>query len=145
MKSVMSKEMLEVRTEVALSVPMQQHCGLKLIRQDCGYAEAGFTVSENTGAPGGTLHGGVLYAMMDATSLLSLLPLLDDKVFAVIHNVTFSLMNAAFIGNKVNLKARVMKRGKKVAFMNIEAWTFEGDEERQIAQGTVTKSIVPVR
>lgn len=143
MKTDTRKNFIEKRTKDTLSMPLHQHFGLSLITQGEGVAEAVFKVCEKSKTAAGSLHGGVLYALMDGTSLLCLISKLDESEHAVSHNVNFSLMNPAFVGDDVVLKAKVLKRGKKVAFLYVEAWISKDGDEKLIACGHVTKSIIP--
>ncbi len=138
----MNDENLKLRTETVFKAPLQQFCGLTLKYQSKEYADCVFTVGENTGTPFGTIHGGVLYAMMDVAGFCALLPYLEETEHAVSHNVNYSLMRAAKDGEDVVLRARVLKRGYKVAFISVEALVFKGDEKKQIASGNVVKTII---
>lgn len=141
----MSDESLKLRTELIFKAPLQQFCGLTLKYQSSEYADCVFTVGENTGTPFGTTHGGVLYAMMDVASLCALIPHLKDSEHAVSHSVNFSLMRAAKDGEEVVLRARLLKRGKKVAFISVEGLVFDKDQEKQIAVGNVVKTIIHLK
>ena len=138
----MNQENLSIRTNMVFQAPLQKFCGITLKYQSTEYAECVFRVGENTGTPFGTIHGGVLYAMMDVASLCALLPYLNEKEHAVSHTVNFSLMDAAKEGDEVSLRARVLRRGKRVAFISVEAFVPAENGKKQIACGNITKTII---
>lgn len=124
------------------SEPFQRFCGLELVSQDEGAAQTRFTINEQTATSSGWLHGGILYGLLDASSFIALLPMLDEKETAVSHDVNFSIMRRANQGCVVTIKTEVLRKGGRVAFIRAEAFTELDGKQKLIATGHVTKSIV---
>jgi acyl-coenzyme A thioesterase PaaI-like protein len=89
---------LQSRLQAILDVPLNRHLGLVFeeATETAGgaVAHARFDVQAHHLAFGG-LHGGVLYALMDAVSMLALLPALAPAQHAVTHDLHASMMCTA--------------------------------------------------
>ena len=71
--------------------------------------------------PAGTVHGGVLYGLLDPAAYLALLPHLPDGANASTHDIFVSVMRPAPIGADLRFHARVIRSGRRVAFLDAEA------------------------
>ncbi|WP_042882818.1 PaaI family thioesterase [Cupriavidus necator] len=127
----------QARISAILEVPFNQHLGLILDEAGAGEARAHFDVGPEHLAFGG-LHAGVLYSLMEAACLFALLDSLDGSEHAVTHDLHASVMRSARIGERCDLIARVVRRGRTLAF--VEARGEVGG--KVIAAIQVTKSIV---
>lgn len=124
--------------------PFQRFCGLELVAQEEGAARTRFTINEQTATSSGWLHGGILYGLLDASSYIALLPMLDEHETAVSHDVNFSIMRRADLGCVVTIKTEVLRKGGRVAFIRAEAFAELDGKQKLIATGHVTKSIVSI-
>jgi uncharacterized protein (TIGR00369 family) len=122
--------------------PFQQFCGLELIQAAAGKATTQFLIGPNTTTSHGWLHGGILYGLLDTSSYLALLPLLEEHETAVSHDVNFSIMRRTQPGSVVTIRTEVLRKGNRVAFIRAEAFSGENGAEKLIAAGHVTKSII---
>ena len=125
------------RQQVILDVALHRHFGLEFEGCAEGQASASFVVGSRHVAFGG-LHGGVLYALMDAVSMLALLTRLGPAQHAVTHDLHVSVMRGAAPGDRVVLEGRVARLGRSIAFVDAAARV--GDTV--IAAARVTKSPV---
>ena len=126
-----------------LAHPFHQACELTLTHCADGVAEVAFPVNGFTGNPQGALHGGILYALMDVASFLSVSSRLAPEQHAVSIDVHTSVLRAARPGETVRITSRVDRVGRSLAAMRCEATATSADgQTRLIATGSVTKSII---
>ena len=131
---------LQSRLQAILDVPLNRHLGLVFeeATETAGgaVAHARFDVQAQHLAFGG-LHGGVLYALMDAVSMLALLPKLAPAQHAVTHDLHASMMRTVAQGACCQLSAQVLRQGRTLAFIEATARV----EGALVASARVTKSI----
>lgn len=120
-----------------LELPLNRALGLAFDGRNKDGAFTHFVVNPTVAAFGG-LHGGALYALLDATCLLALGPLLGKTENAVTHDLHVSVMRTAPVDAKVVLSGRVVRRGRQLAFLEARAEC----DGKLIAAARVTKSIV---
>lgn len=131
-----------VRDDV-LAHPLHRACGLTLVRAENGESEVGIELNDFTLNPEGALHGGMLYTFFDVASFLAVLTLLDADRHAVSIETHTSVLRAAFRGDRVRLRSRVERLGRRLASMRAEAHAIKPDGgEKLLATGSVTKAIV---
>lgn len=135
----MASDHADTITDRVLRHRFHRDCGLTLVERDGDGAVCRFAVNDYTVNPAGMLHGGILYAMMDVTAYLAVLPTLAADENAVSHDVHVSVLRPV-AENHVDLHARILRRGRGVIFVRIEARDAGG---RTAATASVTKSVVP--
>jgi acyl-coenzyme A thioesterase PaaI-like protein len=140
MTSVSGTLTLEERTARVLSHPYHRFAGLELVHQEPGKAWCRFEVNANSISLSATLHAGVLYGLLDATSYLALLPMLDPGEQAVTVDMHVSLIRSVPASARVALRAEVLRKRTGIAFVRCEAQTVE-DAAGTVALATVTKVI----
>jgi len=128
------------RQQAILEVALHRHLGLEFEACADGQASASFVVGPQHAAFGG-LHGGVLYALMDAVAMLALLTRLGAQQHAVTHDLHVSVMRGAAPGDRVVLEGRIARLGRSVAFVDVAASVCD----TVIATARVTKSLVSPR
>lgn len=129
---------LAQRVQALIDVPLNRHLGLVFDHHDAaGVAHAHFDPHEGLRAYG-RLHGGALYALLDAMGLLALQPRLRPGQHAVTHDLHVSMLRAAPEGARVALRAELLKLGRTLAF--IDARAEAGGQV--LATARITKSIV---
>jgi uncharacterized protein (TIGR00369 family) len=135
---VPSDSMFDSRVSAVLGIPLHRFLGMQL--RDAADPAAGiwFPVSAPTLNPGGLLHAGVIYTLMDVACFLALIASLGDDEHAVTHDLTVSLLRPVSPDKRVDLTGTVLRRGRSVAFMRAEA-TVDG---QVVAAAQVTKSVV---
>ncbi len=119
-------------------IPLHEFLGLKVKSVGNGCAEIEIEVSPELANPTGALHGGVIYSMCDVVCYIALIHELNPDELAATHDIHFSIMRAAMIGDRISFRGQIVKRGKNIAFL--EAKALSGDQV--IATGRVTKSIM---
>jgi uncharacterized protein (TIGR00369 family) len=135
---VPSDRMFDARVRAVLDIPLHRFLGMEL--RDAADPAAGiwFPVDGPTLNPGGLLHAGVIYTLMDVACFLALIGHMDDDEHAVTHDLTVSLLRPVSPGKRVDIVGSVLRRGRAVAFMRAEA-TVDGEV---VAAAQVTKSVV---
>lgn len=118
--------------------PLHRAMGVTTIDAADGRAQLEIVVAGDTVNPAGVFHGGVAYCLCDMACYAALLSVLKGDENAVTHDIHVSMLRGARIGDRVRFSARVLKRGRNVAFMEAEAHC--GDQ--LMARATVTKSIL---
>lgn len=86
-----------------------------------------------------TLHGGVLYSMLDVTSMLATIPLLELGEYALSANFNASMLSATKRGEIVEIEAAVVKDGRTAIFTRCTAWKVTPAGVKTIAMANVTK------
>jgi uncharacterized protein (TIGR00369 family) len=135
---VPSDSVVAARVQAVLDIPLHRFLGMEL--RDPAEPSAGiwFPVAEPTLNPGGLLHAGVIYTLMDVASFLALIRHLHDDEHAVTHDITVSLLRPVSPDKRVDITGTVLRRGRQVAFMRADA-TVDG---QVVAAAQVTKSVV---
>ncbi len=130
----------KINSDLLINHPFQEFCGVEIIEQSQGYCLCKIIVNGNIDNLGHNLHGGVIYSMLDLTSMLATLPLLSDNEYAVSNNMSCSLLNSAPLGSEVFFEARIAKNGRNLIFTDCIAF-FEHNNERRvvISKGQITK------
>ena len=75
--------------------------------------------------PGGVVHGGVAYSMADSAMAICLLDTLDDAHQCATIEIKISYLSAVREG-RLRCQARVIKKGKRIAFMEAEIHSENG-------------------
>ncbi|HWQ39565.1 MAG TPA: PaaI family thioesterase [Burkholderiales bacterium] len=127
--------------DLVLGHPFHRFSGLTLRRQEPGTATTSFPVESNVLSMSDTLHAGVLYGLMDATSFLALVTVLKPEELAVTHDLHVSLMRPVWRGEEIELRAEVIRRSVNLAFIRCDAWRVSGGGRQLVATATVTKSL----
>ena len=134
---------LDVARDEVLAHPLHRACELELIQAGEGTSELRFQVNDFTTNPLGALHGGITYALMDVACFFAAVPLLEDDQAPVTIETLSSVLRAAFKGETVILRGKADRIGRTLAAMRAEAYAVnDAGEERLIATGSVTKSII---
>lgn len=141
MKEVSFNEMgssMSDRLEKVIRHPLHQHLGIRTIESEGGVGAFSIQVNEHTLNPGGMFHGGVLYLLCDVCAYAGLLSLMDDQTEAVTHDIQVSVMRPAKFGDRIDFRSRVIRRGRRLCFIEVEA-TVGGDV---LGTAKVTKSML---
>lgn len=128
----------ECLTRRLMEHPFQQYMGLQIADQRPGYCEVRLTVSENIDNLSNTLHGGVLYAAADVTAMLATIPTLKDNEYAVTATFNAQLLAPVPLGHEVVFRAKVLKAGKRMIFLQCE--TSSVTEDRVVFLANICKT-----
>jgi len=126
------------RLERVRTLQLHQRLGMTEINSQDGCGDLRFTVNQEQLNPVGMLHGGVLYTLCDVCAYAGLLSVLDDQHEAVTHDLHISVMGAMSSGAMGRIRSRVVRLGKRLAFIDAEVTS----DDRVIATARVTKSLV---
>ncbi|WP_116452297.1 PaaI family thioesterase [Blastococcus litoris] len=133
-----SDSMFDSRVSAVLGIPLHRFLGMELQDPDDPSAGIWFPVAGPTLNPGGLLHAGVIYTLMDVACFLALIRHLEDDEHAVTHDITVSLLRPVSPDKRVDITGTVLRRGRTIAFMRADA-TVDG---QVVAAASVTKSVV---
>lgn len=131
--------MFDARVRAVLGIPFHQFLGMQLRDEADPAAGVWFPVAGPTLNPGGLLHAGVIYSLMDVACFLALIRHLTDDEHAVTHDQSVSLLRPVPADRRVELRGTVLRRGRAVAFLRADA-TVEGT---LVATAQLTKTVVP--
>jgi uncharacterized protein (TIGR00369 family) len=102
-----------------------------------GRSHVSFTVTPAMLTMAPALHAGYLYTACDLASYAALTSLLRHDEAAVTHDLHVSVMRSAIGGERVDIHAEVVKRGRTLAFLDARAMS----GERLLATARITKSL----
>ncbi|MCY1453889.1 hypothetical protein D9M71_709140 [compost metagenome] len=118
----------------------QRYCGLRLVEQREGFCQCRLVVSEAIDNLSHTLHGGVIYSMLDVTSMLATLPLLGPNEYALTNSFNSMLMSATPLYSEVVIEAEVVRNGRNLIFTQATAWKIKDDHTKtKIASAQLSK------
>lgn len=124
--------------DAIFAVPLHRRIGLELVELDAEHAVARFVSGEETRADGPHLHGGVINMLLEVPAYLALVPHLNAGEAGASVDVHIALMRAVPLDVEVELRGRLVRRGRSIAFCEAEAWA----EGRLCATAQITKAIV---
>ncbi|MDI1300584.1 MAG: PaaI family thioesterase [bacterium] len=131
-----------IATQRILLHPLHAASALAIQKSAEGKSEITFAVNDFTGNVIGTLHGGILYAMVDVAAFMALLSVIPDGLHGVTADIQVSVLRAAKVGDTVSVRGRVDRVGRTLANMRAEAFLLTPEGERLIATGTVVKALI---
>lgn len=137
-KARMSPDELRQRLTLTLNLPFHRFLKMELLDHHPGRADIRINATENIANVADVVHGGILYAVLDAAAFISLVPLLADHQNAVTHDIHVSVLRPAPLDLPLIFKGRTVKIGKRLAFCDAQAYY----GERLVSSARVTKSIV---
>jgi len=93
----------------------------QFVEGDVGRCVAALVIDEEHTNRGGTLHGGLSALLVDNISTLALTSA-DGQPFSygVSVNMDLSYLKAAKLGEEILIEANVLKRGRTLAFLEVE-------------------------
>lgn len=95
---------------------------VRILSADAGKLTAELTVEKEHTNRGGTLHGGLTATLVDQLSTLSMFSFAENSEFVAGVSVDLSVkyLNPASIGDVLLIEASTLKRGRQVAFLNVD-------------------------
>ncbi|MCG7500107.1 PaaI family thioesterase [Vibrio sp. Of7-15] len=110
----------------------QQFCGIEIMTQQPGFCKTRMTVTEHIDNLSQTLHGGVIYSMMDVTSMLATIATLDDGEYAITNNFSSNIMSATQRGETVEFEAEISRNGRNLLFSQCYAYKLTKSGKRTL-------------
>lgn len=135
-------EELDVRSRLLLDHAYQRYCGVELLVQRPGFCRTRIEVTEAIDNLGQTLHGGVIYTLMDVTSMLATLPMVEAHEYPLTTSLSVNVLRPAERGEHVEFEAEVTRAGRRVIFSQIRAVLATG---RHSGKVVATAQIVKAR
>ena len=128
------------RLAAILAVPVHRALGLELLDPDDPAAGAAVTLDEMALNAFGILHGGLVPLLLDVAGYLAVIGELGPEENAVTVNVSASLLTGARAGERIEVRGRLDRRGRRLLFASATATR----GQQVIATGQLVKAIVPV-
>lgn len=128
---------MNTRLKKVINHPLHRRLGITDIESEGGVGRFSIEVNEDSLNPGGMFHGGVLYLLCDVCAYAGMLSRMDELTEAVTHDIQVSVMRPAKLGDRIEFKSRVVRQGKRLCFIEVEA-TVDGDI---LGTAKVTKSM----
>jgi uncharacterized protein (TIGR00369 family) len=115
------------------STPYHQSLGVTVLEQRPGYGKIVLRKDENTpGGIGGSVHGGVLAAMVDIAMLVAIFAeMREGEQPAGTAELSITYLRQAH-GENIYASANVIKRGRQLSLVEID---ITDDEDRLCARG----------
>ena len=114
---------------------------IKFVDGDIGRCVASLKVEQEHCNNYGTLHGGCTATLVDVVSTYALVEDTEDSLrrLGVSVNMNIDYMKAAKLDSEIIIDAQIKKRGKKLAFLDVEIRDKENND--LVAKGSHTKFI----
>lgn len=130
----LTTEELALLEETFRQVPYVRLLGLEFVAAERGAATFALEVREELTRMGGILHGGAVVSLMDTAAACAVHTLLEPSARTVTVDLTTHFLRPAGTG-RVEARARVLRRGRRVVILNVEARDGDGT---LIATSTMT-------
>jgi uncharacterized protein (TIGR00369 family) len=119
--------------------PFYRFLGIVTEESRAGYARISIANGPNTlGGVGGSVHGGILAALVDVAMLQALVPMFEsDDLPGGTMDLGITYLRPA-LGPRVTAEARVLRKGRQVAVTEVEIKDAEG---RLCAKGRTLYSL----
>jgi uncharacterized protein (TIGR00369 family) len=130
----LTAEELALLEETFRQVPYVRLLGLEFVAASRGAATFALEVREELTRMGGILHGGAVVSLMDTAAACAVHTLLEPGARTVTVDLTTHFLRPAGTG-RVEARARILRRGRRVIILNVEAQDAEG---RIISTSTMT-------
>jgi len=92
---------------------------IQLVHAEPGKSECRIDVVTEHLNPGGVVHGGATYTMADTGMAFAIMPMLKDNEISTTVEIKMSYYKAVREGS-ITCKTQVIKRGKRIAFLESE-------------------------
>lgn len=140
MPQLLDGDALLARAEAALAVALPDALGLEFVDPGDPLRGVALEVAGIAVTPAATLHASALAAAFELAGYLAVLPTLTVAEHAVTHQSSMQYLRAATVGQRVRVRAELVRRTRALAFVGVGA-------EREtdgvvLAQGQITKSVV---
>lgn len=101
--------------------PLHKFLGLSMVELHDGYAKIAMDTGPNTlGGIGGSVHGGVLAALVDITILRALFAVPDPSVVpAGTADLNITYLRPA-LGKRIYSEGKVLKKGRQMAVIEVD-------------------------
>jgi acyl-CoA thioesterase len=121
--------------------PFHKLLGIELEEQSPGYARVRLPMREDLrGGVGGSLHGGVLSALVDIAALGAMQGLFDERARpAGTAELSISYLRPA-LGHSVFAESRVLKQGRMLAVIDVDLKNPDG---QLVAKARVSYALRP--
>jgi len=120
------------------NLPLHVYVGVTEIRSESGNGMLTAKVNQNALNPSGYYHGGIMYLLCDVCAYSGVLSTLKENEDAVTHDIHLSVLRPAKLDEIIIYSSRVIKRGKALIFIDVEAKC----GTKIIATARITKSVI---
>jgi acyl-CoA thioesterase len=99
---------------------------IQLVHSEPGKSECRIDVAPEHLNPGGVVHGGATYTMADTGMAFAIMPMLEGNEISTTVEIKISYYKAVREG-AITCKTDVLKKGKRIAFLESELRDDAGD------------------
>lgn len=131
----------EAVRKVFHSAPFIAALGMELESVEQGACATTLELEERHLQQNGVVHAGVLFSMADHTAGGAASTLIPEGAHVLSVEVKISLLRAA-MGEKLICRARVLKPGKRLSFVEAEVFCLTAGEESLVAKASGTMAII---
>lgn len=86
-----------------------------------------FEVKESFGNPHGTMHGGLIAAMIDSAQGSTIASICGVDTHIVTVSLQISYIRPVLVGQRLFVRTRIQQIGGHIAYCSAEAWQQEGE------------------
>lgn len=122
----LTAEELAQLKEVFGRIPYVRLLGLEFVSAGRGEAVFAVETREELTRMGGIMHGGAVVSLMDTAAAFAVHTLLEPSGRTVTVDLTVHFLRPATAG-RVEARARVLRRGRRVIILNVEATDGAGE------------------
>ena len=116
----LSSEELKRLREVFSHNPYVRLLGLEFVGAERGSATFALEAREELMRLGGILHGGAVFSLLDTAAALAVHTILEPGDRTVTVDFTLHFLRP-FGSGRLQARARVLRAGRRIAFLNVEA------------------------
>jgi uncharacterized protein (TIGR00369 family) len=124
------------------TAPFIQRLGIRLRSASPGRCQTELVLREDHLQQDGFVHAGVQSTLADHTAGTAAATLTPDGHIVLTADVSISLMRAAR-GDKLRCRARVLKPGRRLSFVESEVFCETADGEVLVSKAKVAIAVVP--
>lgn len=99
---------------------------IELVHSEPGKSECRIDIDPEHLNPGGVVHGGATFTMADTGMAFAIMPMLNENEISTTVEIKMSYYKAAREG-AITCKTEVLKKGKRIAFLESELIDDAGD------------------
>jgi uncharacterized protein (TIGR00369 family) len=135
---MISAERIARERQGILDTHLTAFIGFNELEFSQGKSELSLVVDAKGTSPHNKMHAGVVYLLCEVACYTAVLHDLDEEEMATTVDSHFNFLRPVIPGERLEIRGRLLRRGKTVAFMEAEA--FVGG--KQVARATITKAII---
>lgn len=135
---MISAERIAREHQGILDTHLTAFIGFNELEFSSGKSELSLVVDAKGTSSHNKMHAGVIYMLCEVACYTAVLHDLDEEEMATTVDSHFNFLRPVIPGEKLEVRGRLLRRGKNIAFMEAEAFV----RGKQVARATITKAII---